>query len=581
MKYKQEIEDAFSRLGFSPRVGQIEAVNKILIAFLDNKKCNVILSAPTGTGKSLIGAIVAETLSTIKNKTSSRPKASISLVSTNVLSAQYGATFENLLGSNTYTMLKGAGNYPCSALSTIEEQITAESCAWYTMIKSADSFDDVINNHCNHCEFFKTKQKKNSTRHLTTNYSYFFVDRMYSGKFENRDLLIWDEAHLVNDLFSEHNAIVFSEKRILGLLKDVAETIALTDVEVAKTLKVIAKDCTIKDKINESNYKAYLTSLVKIYTLVATKGNQLAEQSMRSNKLQAYSKYSKFARRYEGLASKIEDLFSFDYEHVLDYKVEDASVSIKPIFVGKMTAALQCADHNLFMSATLSNKFLETTLHLKPEETEFIQLPPTFPKQNKEIVFFDTISLSYQSLQNPDTIKRLTKNVANCVKKHVNEGERGIILTPSFKLQNDIVGELKNQSWASSYKLFEHRQGEKLEFVLEAFKNYTGGSAVLISPSIYEGIDLSGDLSRFQVIVKAPFPSLADKRMKFILDNHKDLYEILTIQKLVQGAGRSVRSIDDHATTYILDLNAQRLMTSKANIWADEFIFRFTKFIQE
>ena len=126
---------------------------------------------------------------------------------------------------------------------------------------------------------------------------------------------------------------------------------------------------------------------------------------------------------------------------------------------------------------------------------------------------------------------------------------------------------------------FEHKQGEKLQVVLDDFKKYNKGPAVLISPSAFEGIDLSDDLSRFQIIVKAPFPSLGDKRMKFILDKYPEIYEIITIQKLVQGAGRSVRSPDDYAKTYILDQNAQRLFTSAKNIWKDEFDLRFTKFL--
>jgi Rad3-related DNA helicase len=86
-------------------------------------------------------------------------------------------------------------------------------------------------------------------------------------------------------------------------------------------------------------------------------------------------------------------------------------------------------------------------------------------------------------------------------------------------------------------------------------------------------------MSRFQVLVKAPFPSLGDKRMKFILDKHNSIYSLIALMKLVQGAGRSVRSIDDHAVTYVLDKNAERLWTSKANIWKDEFSQSFTSFI--
>jgi Rad3-related DNA helicase len=265
---------------------------------------------------------------------------------------------------------------------------------------------------------------------------------------------------------------------------------------------------------------------------------------------------------------------------VFEYKEEDNSVTVKPVFVGAMTEALQCGPHNLFMSATVTDQFMIKTLHLDVAKTKFIKLEPTFPKENKEVVFFDPLSLSYTSLQNPDTVKALRKNVARVVRKHIDDNERGIILTPSFKLQAELVAEITPLARAGRMKLFEHIQGTKLEATLTAFKEYKGElPAVLVSPSMFEGIDLPGDLSRFQILVKAPFPSLGDKRMKFILDHHPDLYNVITIMKMVQGAGRSVRSMEDHAVTYCLDLNGQRVFNSNANIWKNEFNLRFTKFL--
>lgn len=578
MNYETEILAAFNRLGFKPRAGQVEAVDKILTVFLLDKKQNLILNAPTGTGKSLIGAVAADALSAIKHKTDGTLKSSISLTASNVLSAQYSATFEKLSGGSKYLMIKGANNYPCSAMST-EQQETAEACSWFTMIQNASEFGDTIARHCDKCDYLKTKKLKNLTKHLTTNYSYFFVDRMYTGKFENRDLIIWDEAHLINDLFSEHNAIYFSQKRLQSIAQDIADNVRLTDISIAKSLNTIAADCAKKNKINETTYETYLRELHKIYTYAKEQGAVEAERAMRANQMGKYSKLARFTKKYEGLACKIGDLFTYNYEHVLDHKEETSEVAIKPVFVGKMMDALQCADHNLFMSATITNEMMIKTLNLDPTKTEFVTLAPTFPKENKEFVFFAPQSLNFTSLQNPDTVKTLRKNVAKIVRKHSENSDRGIILTPSFKLQKEIVSELLPLVAAKGLKLFIHEQGQKLEQVLNQFKAFKGSNAVLISPAMFEGIDLAGDLSRYQILVKAPFPSLGDKRMKFILDHHADLYETLTIQKMVQGAGRSVRSAEDFAVTYCLDQHGQRIFSSPRNIWKNEFNLRFTSFL--
>lgn len=574
MKYQEKINQAFERLGYSPRIGQVEAVNSIIESFIDEKKSSVILCAPTGTGKSIIGLVSAEVLSQLNGNESS--KSSIILSATNTLLKQYDTSFSQKLDGK-FIMLKGANNYDCTALSQPGQNENAESCAWYSMVKSGREFEDVITNHCNVCDYLNTKNKKNTVRHLTTNYSYFFVDRMYTGKFEDRDLVIWDEAHLVNDLFSEHNAIHFSQKRLQAMSQEIAETVKITDLSIAKTLVSVAADCAKKDKINEKNYQQYLNALHGVYRYAKERGVIEGDKALRSNNMSSYTKYSRFVKKYEGLMCKIDDLFKYSYEHVFEYKEDDCAVTIKPVFVGTMIDALQAGPRNLFMSATVSEEFITKTLNLNKETTKFIKLEPTFPKENKEVVFFDPLSLSYSSLQNPDTVKTLRKNVVKIVKKHTEEKDRGIILTPSFKLQNEIVSEILSSKL--TIKMFEHRQGEKLEHVLEAFKAYQGDSAVLISPSMFEGIDLPGNLSRFQVLVKAPFPSLADKRMKFILDNHPSIYNAITIMKMTQGFGRSVRSVEDFATSYCLDLNGQRLFNSSQNIWKNEFALRFTKFL--
>ena len=65
------------------------------------------------------------------------------------------------------------------------------------------------------------------------------------------------------------------------------------------------------------------------------------------------------------------------------------------------------------------------------------------------------------------------------------------------------------------------------ELVLQARENCTKPS-VLISPSMMEGVDLSGDKSRFQIICKIPFPFLGDKVVQKRMKLHKDWYSSKT-----------------------------------------------------
>jgi Rad3-related DNA helicase len=76
---------------------------------------------------------------------------------------------------------------------------------------------------------------------------------------------------------------------------------------------------------------------------------------------------------------------------------------------------------------------------------------------------------------------------------------------------------------------------------------------VLISPSLHTGLDLKDHLSRFQIITKVPYPNVADKWTSEKRKINKEWYYWQTALRLVQAYGRSVRSKDDWAKTYVLD----------------------------
>jgi Rad3-related DNA helicase len=95
-----------------------------------------------------------------------------------------------------------------------------------------------------------------------------------------------------------------------------------------------------------------------------------------------------------------------------------------------------------------------------------------------------------------------------------------------------------------------------------------------VSPSLHTGLDLKDDQSRFQIVVKIPYPSRADRwiETKRKLDGGK-WYNWQTALRLVQCCGRSIRSKDDWAKTYILDSAFSRFIReNKLPAWFREGI---------
>jgi len=67
-------------------------------------------------------------------------------------------------------------------------------------------------------------------------------------------------------------------------------------------------------------------------------------------------------------------------------------------------------------------------------------------------------------------------------------------------------------------------------------------------------------------MIKAPFPSLADKRISTILDKYPKIYNTITLFKIIQGLGRSTRHKDDRSISYCFDQNIKRLFDEEMNI---------------
>jgi ATP-dependent DNA helicase DinG len=574
MKYETEILEAFKICGFSPRDGQVKNCNEVLIGYLDEGFKTIVLSAPTGVGKSILGAVIAEVLERKKGKNG---LCSFMLMGQNVLAQQYMNTFVNKpnVSTGTFVFLKGAGNFPCTALSASGEPTTAENCA-LSLFRENDMVDEMAQ-HCNRCEYQRIKKQKNICRNLITNYSYFFIDRLYLAQSDfgmlPRTITIFDEAQTLNDLFVEHNSIFFSLKRLKGYHEEIAEHLPLGNSTIFRDLKKMMDDLQA-GKINDNNYMQYLKVLYSIYKTASVCAEKEAKSNIRNPK--EYNKYTRLKNKYFGLGCKIDDLLKFQYDNIFEYKKKEQEATVKAIFCGDMFYELINSDYLLFMSATITKEYLVETLALDPKLIKFVSLAPTFPKESKKVIFWSPMSLNYKTLQDDKVVSTLQTRVEKIVNKHSSVGEKGIVLTPSFDLTRKICDKLV---WTKDYEVFEHRAGEKLAVILHDFKEYTKGPAVLVSPSLFEGISLDDEISRYQVFVKAPYPSLGDKRMKHILDFYPKIYEFITLLKVIQGCGRSTRSAEDYSVTYMLDTNLQRLWKSQQNIWSEEFLVTFNSML--
>lgn len=546
-----QIEKSFSNLEFKPRGNQSSIVFDVVDAFLNKGRKNVVLGAPTGIGKSVIGAVVSDAMHALTPDDADL--SSIISMGTNVLAHQYYDSFSELEEYQVF-QIKGASNYPCKFMENqpLALSKTAEECM------KSKLHELEVNNYCAGCEYDHAKKMVNKTSILITNYSYFLIACMATGHLKPRKLHVFDEAHLLNDIFCNYTEIVISVDLLDKYIKELGDTNGKCDDYIAGL--IMLKEQVSTGKIGDNNYKQVLEILQKLYFEIVIVLADQAKMLEQADKVKS-AKYSKMSRKYDSLHGKIKDFFENDYEHVFDNTVPN-TVSVKTIFVGKMIVKL-LAKYNLFMSATITENFSTETLNLQKEETEFIEIDPVFPPENKPIFFLGTQALNYNVMKLPETIEELKNQVKKIVEFHGDD--KGLILVPSFYLGSQLGRGIGNKT-----RVFEHKSGMNLPQLVKEFKAYKG-SSVLVSPSIFEGLDFKDDASRFQIIVKTPYASLGDKRIKYIASYYPNIYQEMAITKMIQGIGRSVRSLEDMAVTYFLDASSRKLLESKLNIWKHHF----------
>ena len=204
------------------------------------------------------------------------------------------------------------------------------------------------------------------------------------------------------------------------------------------------------------------------------------------------------------------------------------------------------------MSATIiSHEGFSLTMGLPFDKTISLKEDSPFPVENRPIVFCSAGSMSYKTIDK--TLPVMKKMIESILENHKNE--KGIIHTHSTKIAIYLSKNIKN-----SRILVAH--GKDRDKILK--KHITSKKpTVLISPSMAEGVDLKGDLSKFQILCKIPFPFLGDKVVKKKMTKWNWWYNTQTIRTIIQSVGRSIRSETDTAVTYILDSDWNRIKSKK------------------
>ena len=86
-----------------------------------------------------------------------------------------------------------------------------------------------------------------------------------------------------------------------------------------------------------------------------------------------------------------------------------------------------------------------------------------------------------------------------------------------------------------------------------------------------EGVDLKDELSRFQILMKVPYPYFGSPLVKKKSSKYSWWYGFSTAKIIVQSIGRSVRNENDTAVTYIMDSGFSWFYEKNEQFFSDDF----------
>jgi len=519
---EQLIRENFPFPEFNP--GQYEAIDRTIRALLAKKK-HVILEAPTGIGKSAI----ATTVHRVLRKMSLSHRTTI-ITATKGLQDQYqndDTSIQSLMGRSNYNCPHNVGPYNSSKCKQLQ---SAGGCT-----------------KASTCPYFKTRERWRNEADLRLTNAAFHITAPVTliGEDDNRaNLLVIDECHVIDEQLVDHATLTI----------DMAD---LTHVESVCGKAFGGLFTTFINAFMEHNTGQSLIPDKDMQEIASKLANAIeAKLTELDTKLkEGGARKDSIATAIDELEQYSESLLSFansSGEWIVNEFGYATKVVLQPVYAYQVVnrGLYEKADQFIHMSATIcGHSEYMRNLGIKPAEAECIMVANPIDKSQRVVHGLNVIKVSGDYDRH-----RLASFVDKIIKRHPDEC--GIIHTVSFALAKDIVA---NSEYSSRMLVSNNRE--------EILNHLKRKGNVIVSPSVEEGYDFKGDLARWQIIAKVPFEYLGSPWIALNASRSSKWYARKAIVRIVQASGRAVRGLTDHATTYILDSNFQRLLGNNRELF--------------
>lgn len=517
--------------------GQMECIVEAIDALVNKKFKHVIIEAPTGVGKSLIGTTIHNVLRhlVLEHNPYGQFRTSIT-TPTKGLQDQYAA--EKAVAID---ILKGKKNYRCHISPDL----------YYNAIQCRMACRD---GHCskNRCPYIQARRQWTDVSSLRCTNAAMMVEMCTTicMKPENRaDMLILDECHKMPSTLLEHTIMEYNIKAVEGLLtipegvpivETITDIIRRTDnYELGKLYSLSGEMHAIFDELH-GKVEALLETLEEL-----VEDERLTEAQV--------MKLSDIIDTLHNLSDYCGIMGQTNASTFIVQEKDKGMIQFKPVIASDVSqfGLFRKGDYHVHMSATICGiDSYARSLGIREGEYHKIQIGNPIPIENRKVNYMPIMKMTAN--MGDYEMKKLAEYVDEIIAFH--PGQSGIIHTVSY----DRALALQKFSKYRNMIHVPRTRKALMEIMEHAFRTKT--PCVIASPAMEEGYDFKGDYSRFQILIKVPYDYLGDPLVAHVNSVDPSAYFRMAVLRIVQMCGRSVRGVNDWAATYILDSSFESLM---------------------
>lgn len=524
------------------RPHQIKAIQEVLDAFRAGYKV-VFLSAPTGTGKTIIGEQTWRALMESQEITDA-----IYMCSDIALQEQFCGDFPYAV------VMKGRGNYPTE---NAPERWPRLSCADCTA--SGPRGVCIYCTSRGKCPYNVAKTKAMTAQLAVLNSAYFIAEassgRDGKGAFSGSGLVVIDECDTLEGWLLNSVAYEVTQTRARAMGMDLPVKGARVRTLIG-WLRAYAEAC--KRKASGSRDDKEVMDLQREAGIAYWVAGELTMglDGDDDEGDEEGESFGKWVRIYdEGPRSTVTKFV------------------LQPVLVARYGNGKiwRHADRFLLMSASIiSAEEMAASLGI-PDDMPWtvVDVPMTFPVENRPIIMAPVVSNTFANRFHAP--EKISNAVGRIMERH--PGERILVHCVSYalaqKLHQDHVGGGRP---AMTYEGSRDKKATLTRYLASP-------DSVLFAPSMDRGVDLPDDACRVVVVAKMPYLGLKDRRvnerMRMRDPDGQLWYTVQNVRSFVQMIGRGVRHKDDWCVTYVVDAEFGKLWRQNRHLlpeWVREAV---------